>query len=113
MKEKKITVIVSESPSPLVAERLRMSVGLTLEDDNKVGLLFTDSGVHTLGGVDQSSAGFDLDRHLEMFTLMELPVYVHTPSAKARGVTVTRKGITPVDDNEVAALLRESDLLLG
>ncbi|MBF0169545.1 MAG: hypothetical protein HQK87_00405 [Nitrospinae bacterium] len=113
MGERKITVVISECPSPLVAERLRMGVGLTLEDGNKVRILFTDGGIYAVSGIDRERGRFDLDRHLEMFNLMELPVYFHAPSAAARGIAIDRKGFAPVDDDGAAALLRESDVVLG
>ncbi len=113
MADKNVLVVISESPSPLVAERLRMTVGLTLEDTNKVSVLFTDGGVYTAAGIDREKGRFDLDRHLDMFAMMELPVYVHLPSATARGMAVDRKGMTPVDDDALATLLARSDVILG
>jgi sulfur relay (sulfurtransferase) DsrF/TusC family protein len=110
---KNVLVVVTHSPSPAVGERLRMCVGLTLEDANKIRVLFTDDGVHSAVGIDRDIAGFDIDRHLEMLTMMQLPIYVHEPSVTSRGMTLDRKGITFVDDDATARLMAESDVILG
>lgn len=110
---KNIVVVVSDPPGADVAEKLRMSVGLTLEDDNKVSVLMIDNGIYTGLGIDHELIGAkEIDKHLNMLNTLKVGVFVHADSAEKRGININDFGITKIDDGEVARLISESEITI-
>jgi len=109
---KNVTVIVSEAPGSRTAEKLRMSVGLTLEDGNAVTVLLIDDGVYAALGLDREKTGVDIDKHLKMLEMMKKAVIAHKPSMEARGIANARFGIKEITDGELGKILAETDAVL-
>ncbi len=111
--KKKIMVTIKEPPGGAMSEKLRMSVGLTLDDNNEVSVLLIDDGVYTGLGMDEEKVGSKkIDKHLEMLEMMNVKVFAHEGSVKGRDVFLSKFGVEKVDDDEVARLLFESDVTI-
>ncbi|VAX24823.1 hypothetical protein MNBD_NITROSPINAE02-231 [hydrothermal vent metagenome] len=111
---KNTLVVISDPPSGQVAERLRMTVGLTLENDNKVTALLIDDGVYTGLGLDHEKLGAkEIDKHLKMLGMLSVEVFAHTGSCDKRGVTLDGFGIIGASDDDVAKLLEEADVTIA
>ncbi|VAX23905.1 hypothetical protein MNBD_NITROSPINAE01-536 [hydrothermal vent metagenome] len=114
MATKKVTVVISEAPSPDVSERVRMTVGLTLDDDNEVRVLLIDDGIYTGLGVDHEKIGIkEMDNGLVMFGALGVRSYAHSGSVKERGVSVKKFGVVEIGDNEVEKLVSESSIIFA
>lgn len=111
---KNTLVIISDPPSGQVAEALRMTVGLTLENDNKVKVLLIDDGVYTGLGLDHERLhAKEIDKHLKMFGMLSVEVFAHIGSSDKRKVSFSSFGIVGADDDHVAKLLEEADALIA
>lgn len=109
---KNIVVIVSQHPSRQVSETLRMTVGLTLHDDNKVTLLLTDDGVYTALGTDSSVlSNIELDKHFDMFPMVGVDILAHAGSVNKRRITPDKFGVKIVDDNEAEKIVTDADIV--
>lgn len=109
---KEILVTISGATESAVSEKLRMTVGLTLDDNNKISVLFIDDGVFIGLGVDRPETGIDLDKHLHMLELMELPLLADAESCAKRGVSFGKYKIAMADKAKVAELFRESAIII-
>lgn len=105
---KKVVVTISQAPSRAISEKMRMAVGLTLEDENAVTLLLIGDGVYALQGTDPEKTGFDVEKHLKTITMMGHSVIASAQSAASRGVEAPGA----LFDEEIARLVRESDVTL-
>jgi sulfur relay (sulfurtransferase) DsrF/TusC family protein len=58
---KEVTIILSEYPfgTNRFAEKLRMGLGLTLNDDNSLNLVLVKNGRHALKGLDETAIGMN------------------------------------------------------
>ncbi|MBI4666616.1 MAG: DsrE family protein [Nitrospinae bacterium] len=109
---KNVLVVVSSAPSPAVSEKLRMAVGLTLEDGNNVSVLMIDDGVYAGLGHDRSKTGVEIDKHLAMLELMKKDIYAHQPSCGQRNVKLSRFGVKLVDGEGLKDLLSAAGAIL-
>ena len=107
---KNIVVLISEAPSVSVAEKLRMSVGLTLEDDNSVTVLMIDDGVYASMGVDHEKSGYVIDKHIDTVKMMKHKVLASKTSAEKRGLDLSGGRAEPVGDDEVKSTINNADI---
>ncbi|MFQ5862870.1 MAG: DsrE family protein [Candidatus Brocadiales bacterium] len=94
-----IVVIIHKTPFNTLrnSEGLRMSVGLTLEDDNKVTALFINDGVHLLRKTNPElvQSGI-IYKHLDTLRLLGHRVVADKESLEERGCCIDELG-TEVD----------------
>ncbi len=111
---KNIVVVVDQLPNLRMEEKLRMSVGLTLSDDNALSVLLVDDGVYTgIGRVgDEGSVGAEIEKHLSFLGALNVPVYVSSDSMNRRGVSVNRPNVKFADENETDEIFRNSDITI-
>ena len=109
---KNIVVLISEAPSVAVSEKLRMSVGLTLEDENSVTVLMTDDGVFACLGVDSEKSGYIIDKHVDTVKLMQHKVVASLSSAKERSCDLANSKAEPIGDDEIKSLIQNADVFL-
>lgn len=114
MATKKVTVVISDAPSADVAERLRMTVGLTLHDDNEICVLLVGDGVYVALGIDHEKTGMkELDKSFEMFSVLGVKTVAHAGSVQERGVSMEKFGVVEVDDDKVKKLMSESAIVFA
>ena len=109
---KNVVVLISDAPSVSVAEKLRMSVGLTLEDDNNVTVLMIDDGVYASMGVDTEKSGYVIDKHIDTVKMMKHKVVASQTSAEKRGLDLPDGRATPIGDDEVKNIINNADIFL-
>ncbi len=111
---KNIVLIINEPPNGRTSEKLRMGVGLTLDDSNKVSVLLIDEGVFTTLGMEKDSAapGYEIDKHLETLGMLKVDLLAFESSVKSRDLALNRFGIRTAGDEEVARLLENSDITI-
>ncbi len=111
---KKTLVVISDPPSGQVAERLRMAVGLTLEDGNKVTALLIDDGVYTGLGIDHEKLGAkEIDKHLKMLGMLSVDIFAHSGCCDKRNITLGDFGIIGASDEDVAKLVEQADVTIA
>lgn len=77
--EKQIYVVFTEYPfgTNRMSEKLRMSVGFTLNDDNGVNLVFLGKARHALTGLDEKEARMNqITKHLNMLAELKASFFV-------------------------------------
>ncbi len=111
---KKIAVLFTGSPlgTNLTGEKLRMSLGLTLNDENEVHLLFTGNGRRALEKLDEAAAHMQpVSKHVTM--LARLGATFHVEAGGGFGylpeVAAKMKIIQPAD---AGALINEADAFI-
>lgn len=107
-----VVVTIREAPSGRVAEKLRMAVGLTLVDDNRVSALLIGDGVWAGLGTDPERSGLEIDKHLETLSVLGAKILAHAPSAEARGVVYGKFGVGMLSDEQVSSLLKAENTVI-
>ncbi len=110
---KKIAVVIDRAPDPNLFELLRMTVGMTIEDENKVSLLLLGDGVFCINRIDEEKLGFDMAKHFEMLKAMKADLYAHTESAEQRNVSLSGTWFQSLDDGATVEILAESDFVVS
>lgn len=111
---KKIAVLFTGSPlgTNLTGEKLRMSLGLTLNDENEVHLIFMGNARHALERLDEAAAHMQpVNKHVAMLARLGARFHVeagggfgYIPEAAAK-----MKSIQPSD---AGALINEADAFI-
>ncbi len=111
---KKVAVLFTEFPlgTNSTGEKLRMSLGLTLNDDNEVHLLFMGKGRHALEALDESAAHMQpVNKHVSMLARLGARIYVETgggfgylPDAAAK--------LKVIQAADARALINEADAFI-
>lgn len=77
--QKQIFVVLTDYPfgTNRLAEKLRMSVGLTLDDGNVLNLVFLGRARHALQELDEKEIGMNpITKHVEMLSQLKASFYV-------------------------------------
>ncbi|MGR3295100.1 MAG: DsrE family protein [Candidatus Bathyanammoxibius sp.] len=85
-----IIVVIHKTPFNTLrnSEGLRMSVGLTLEEDNKVTVLLIDDGVYLLRKTDPELIGSGVIRkHMDALILLGHRIVAEKESLEKRGIS--------------------------
>ncbi|MFQ5956958.1 MAG: DsrE family protein [Candidatus Brocadiales bacterium] len=110
-----IVVIVHKTPFNTLrnSEGLRMSVGLTLEDDNKVTLLFIGDGVHLLRKTTpeliQSGIVY---KHLDALRLLGHRVVAEKESLEKRGINELGAEVDIIPKTQAIEMLSNADRVI-
>ncbi|MDH5477439.1 MAG: hypothetical protein OEY50_03830 [Nitrospinota bacterium] len=115
MTEKRIALVVNRPPDFYTAEKLRMAVGLTLEDDNRIRVLFIDNGVYSVNGIEmgKNPSNIEINKSLETLGLLGAELFAHTPSMSKAGVEAHKYKVLPLDGRGAAGMLQESDVIIS
>ncbi len=111
---KKITIIVRNLPlnTRRNAEALRMSVGLTLRED-EIKVIFMDNGVYTATSINPELIGFNShDKEFEALSMLKCPMLADKPSLKKRGIKNLRKEVRVAEREEIIKVITESDIVI-
>ena len=115
MKTKTITVVLCHPPDFSTAEKLRMAVGMTLEDGNKISALFIGEGACAVNGIGlgKNPANIEIDKSIETLGMMGASLFVHEPSLQKYNVGVDLFNILTLDDRGAADLLAGSEVIIA
>ena len=111
---KKIGVILRNPPLKTVknSEALRMSVGLTIEEENQVNVLFTGDGVLTLNPLKPEIVGLpSFQKPLETLTALEIPIYAEKEAVEEKKIK-TPEGAELKTKNEIYEIIKEQDIII-
>jgi len=113
--KKRVSVVIRRAPIGTVrtAEALRMSVGLTL-GDNAVRVVFAGDGVYALLPTAPETVGAqELAKPIETLRQLGHELVAERESLAARGIGQPAYEVTQRTRAEIAALLAESDVVMG
>ncbi|MDH5638124.1 MAG: DsrE family protein [Nitrospinota bacterium] len=115
MTQKRVTLVVNCPPNFYTAEKLRMAVGMTLEDGNRISILFIDDGTYSVNGVDmgKNPSNMEINKSLETLGMLGVKLYSHSPSMKKTGMEVEKYNVLPLDERGAADMLDESDVIIS
>jgi sulfur relay (sulfurtransferase) DsrF/TusC family protein len=110
-----VVVLVHQSPFNTIrnSEGLRMAVGLTLEEDNRVTVVFVRDGVFLIGNVspERIQSGI-VKKHLDALRLLGHRLVAERESMEERGIKEPAIKIDVLDRNEVVKILSEADRVI-
>ncbi|MFW2331520.1 MAG: hypothetical protein ACN4E2_04415 [Nitrospinota bacterium] len=114
--EKNITILLDQAPSLKLAEKMRMGLGLTLVDENRVNILVIADGIRTFlikPGEDRSYDPFDLSKHLLMLSQVEVPFFIEQEAAiNANIKSDSKSNLTLLDSNQISIFLSKQSAIL-
>lgn len=111
---KKISVIVRNLPfnTRKNAEALRMSVGLTLRED-EVTVIFIDDGVYTATATKPEIINVPpLVREFGALTMLKCKLLADKPSLEKREIKELIENINIVEREEIVRTMSESDIVI-
>ncbi len=110
-----IIVLIHKTPFNTLrnSEGLRMSVGLTLEDDNKVTVIFVDDGVHMLRRTNPEliQSGI-IHKHLDTLRLLGHRVVAEKESLEERGIEELGTEVDIIPRARVLEMLSKADRVI-
>lgn len=113
---KKVAVVIRALPFNTIrnSEALRCAVGLTIEEENKIQVLFIDDGVWTAASLDTKAASSrDLGKHVETLEMMEAELMAEEEALTARGIKVGRKEIATKPRQVINQAIKEADVVMA
>jgi len=113
---KRVSIIISALPfnTERNSEALRCAVGLTIEEENKIQVLFIDDGVWTAVSLDCKAAkNQELDKHVETLEMMEVELIAEEEALAERGIKVSRKGIVTKPREVINQVILEADVVMA
>ncbi len=111
---KKIAVLFTEFPlgTNNTAEKLRMSLGLTLNDENEVHLLFMGNGRRALEKLEESAAHMQpVNKHVSMLARLGARMHVETGDGFGYLPDVAAK-MKVIQAADAGALISEADAFI-
>ena len=113
---KKVTTVIRRSPfnSIVVSEALRMSLGLTLDDDNKVTVVFIEDSVYLLPPLTSEAFGYpDAKKHIETLKMVGCELIAEKESLKKRGLPERGVEVTIKSRRAIDQIIERSDRVIG
>lgn len=110
--QKQIFVVLTGYPfgTNRLAEKLRMSVGFTLNDDNAINLVFLGNARQALREPDEKEIGMNpVTKHLDMLSRLKASFYVE----EGGGFSVKQNiDFKPLKRSELDALIDSADVVI-
>ena len=110
-----VVILVHKTPFNTLrnSEGLRMAVGLTLEEDNKVTVIFVKDGVYLISSVapERIKSGA-VKKHIEALRLLGHRLVAERESMEERGIKEPSVKIDVLDRAEVIQILSEADRVI-
>ncbi|MDI6795249.1 MAG: DsrE family protein [bacterium] len=113
---KKVAIIIRALPFNTIrnSEALRCAVGLTIEEENKIQVLFIGDGVWTAASLDSKAVSSrDLGKHVETLEMMEAELIAEEEALAARGIKVSREEIATKPREGINQAIREADVVMA
>ncbi len=111
---KNVVVIIRNSPFNTVrnSEALRMSVGLTLED-NKITIIFLEDGVYLLGETNPNviSSG-EIHKHIDTLRLLKHTLVAEQESLDSRNIEKLKYNIKVLTRAEISYTISKADVVI-
>jgi sulfur relay (sulfurtransferase) DsrF/TusC family protein len=112
---KRIAIVIRALPFNNVrnAEGLRCAVGMTIEEDNRVGVFFLGDGVWTAATLGSKEAQRrELPKHVETLEMMEAELVAEKEALDARGLRLGQDGVSVKPRKEIDKALKEADTVI-
>lgn len=113
---KKVAIVIQALPFNTMrnSEALRCAVGMTIEEENKIQVLFLDDGVWTAASLDCKAAKKqELDKHIETLGMMEVELIAEEEALAKRGVKISRKELTTKPREVINQTIFEADVVIA
>ncbi|HEY9247016.1 MAG TPA: DsrE family protein [Candidatus Methanoperedens sp.] len=111
---KKITVVVRNLPlnTRRNSEALRMSVGLTLRED-EVTVIFMDDGIYNATALKPEIIGFNtMKKEFEALSMLKCSMLADKLSMKERGITDLLPIVKAAEREELVRTITASDIVI-
>jgi sulfur relay (sulfurtransferase) DsrF/TusC family protein len=111
----RVSVVIKGSPfnSLRCSEALRMSLGLTLADDNRVSVIFVGDAVYALlEAQPELIESPEVGRHLETLLMLGHELIAEEEALQERGLEEFQYPVERRSRQEVAGLLAESTAVM-
>ncbi|MEK7813293.1 MAG: DsrE family protein, partial [Candidatus Desantisbacteria bacterium] len=96
------------------SEALRCAVGLTIEEENRVQVLFMGDGVWTAASLDCPAAQkHDLPKHVETLKMMEVELIVEEEALVSRGLKVSQEEITTKPRQVINEAIKSANVVMA
>jgi tRNA 2-thiouridine synthesizing protein C len=112
---KKVVIIARTLPFNSIrnSEALRCAVGMTLEEENKVQVIFLGDGVWTAALLDSKAASsHDLGKHVETLEMMEAELVAEEEALNERGIKVNREEINVKSRQAIDEAIKDADVVI-
>lgn len=113
---KKVAIIIRALPFNTIrnAEGLRCAVGLTLEEENKIQVIFIDDGVWTCASLDCNLAkNLELDKHVETLEMMEVELIGEEEALRSRALSPSRESIKIKPRQLINQIIKDADVVMA
>jgi tRNA 2-thiouridine synthesizing protein C len=113
---KKVVIVVRALPfnTERNSEALRCAVGMTIEEENRIKVIFIDNGVWTAASLDSKAAQtHELDKHMETLCIMEVDLIAEDEALTDRGLKVSRKEIITKPRQSIDQTIKEADVVMA
>ena len=111
---KNVVVIIRNSPFNTVrnSEALRMTVGLTLED-NKITVIFLEDGVYLLGETNPKviSSG-EIHKHIDTLRLLKHTLVAEKESLDLRNIEKLKYNVKVLTHAEISDTISKADVVI-
>ena len=110
--QKQIFVVFTDYPfgTNRLAEKLRMSVGFTLNDNNKINLVFLGNARHALRELDEKEIGMNpVTKHIDMLSQLKASFFVEEGGGFGLKQNMDFK---PLKRSELDALIDSADVVI-
>ena len=111
---KNVSVIIKRTPfnSLIASEALRMSVGLTLQD-NKLNIIFIDDGVYLLTELNPKIINSpEIAKHIETLISFKINLIADKESMDKRGIEDIKYNVKVVQINEILDTIKNSEVII-
>lgn len=113
---KNVAIVISALPFNTVrnSEGLRCAVGLTIEEENRVCVLFMGDGVWTAASLDCPAAQRrELHKHVETLNMMEVELIAEEEALVSRQLKISREEITTQPRQAINQVIKSSDVVIA
>ncbi|HJM83491.1 MAG TPA: hypothetical protein QF720_07875 [Nitrospinota bacterium] len=111
--KKNILVIIADPPGFSVAEKLRMCVGLTLEENNTLSVLMIDNGAYVGLGTDKSKTSLEIDKHLETLSALSVVLCVSKFSVDERSLVYSKFIFKLLSNLDIEEMMTANDIIIN
>lgn len=112
---KKVAIIISALPFNTMrnSEALRCAVGLTIEEENKVVVLFMGDGVWIAVSLDSIAAQkLALHKHVETLQMMDVEMMAEEEALVSRGLELTCQEIKAKPRQAINQAIQSADVVI-
>lgn len=112
---KNVVVVIQKLPFNTIRnqEALRCAVGLTLEEENKIKVVFINDGVFTLYSLDSKLAhSYNLPKHIETIIMMGGELIAEEEALASRDIKLNKEMINILPRERINQAIKEADVVM-